>query len=173
MRSCRIFLIACCILAAHATVRADEPTPFEAAMAGGTIKTLARAFIATMNLDDVKSNAVEKLNRMGPEHYRWQYGQYYKVIKDLPPRLKRRYGVVEDMPKAQLVRNILSLDKKQFYEIVEAIPDATIAREIKNDARSGGAGAKGKDFMGQIQAVWQEIAGDMTRKPPVLGPKAE
>ncbi|MBF0331836.1 MAG: hypothetical protein HQL17_07850 [Candidatus Omnitrophica bacterium] len=154
------------IFGAAGVVRAAEPVSAQTVLAGSTAKTLARAFIATANIEDVKNNSIEKLNRMGPANYGKQYAKYYRVIKDLPAALKTKYGFTQDLPKAKMIKIIRSLDKKQFYTIIEAVPNATIARVAGAYFNDGNPAVKDKSFIERVQMGWAEIMGDMASKPP-------
>lgn len=148
--------------------RAGEAAGVQAAVVGSSVKTLARAFVATADLDEVKAVIIEKLSRMKPEIYRRQYARRYRVIKDLPDGLKKKYGLVEHLPKDRMIAVIRSWDKKKSYEIIEAVPNETLAREVGVYFHAGDKGEKDKGFMQKVQIVWKDVLDDLTRKPALL-----
>lgn len=158
-----LFLAGC--WAAGTEAFAAEPSAAQAAVAGSTVKTLARAFVAAANLDEVKNNTIVKMGRMSPVTYRKQYAKHYQVLKDLPAGLKKKYGIVEDLSRVEMIKIIRSLDKKQVYTIIEAIPNVTIAREVEAYFHKEGKDAPEMSFTEKVQALWQDIVVDMSQKP--------
>ena len=159
-----IFLVAWLVMGVCMFARAEAPTKAEISMAGGTIKTLAKAYIVTANLDQLKNSIIEKLNKLGPERYRQKYAAYYAVIRELPARLKSRYGITENMTREHLTRTVLSLNKAGIYELIEAIPDRVIAQEVKSYFDKDDPELKDKNFLEKVQMVWRDILGDMAHR---------
>ena len=99
---------------------------------GSTFKTLAKGFVAVMNIDKFKNDNISKINKLSPDKYKRKYAKVYEVIKELPPELKIKYGIISDMPKELLINRIESLDKKKIYEAIDLIPNNIIAKEFKS-----------------------------------------
>ena len=105
---------------------------------GTTIKTAVKAVIAVTNIENVKKKIINKLDRIDEGRFKAQYTSFYEIIKDLPPDIKATYEVTPYMTKAQMARNIKSVDKKEIYEIINRIPDKTVADLFKQYLREMG-----------------------------------
>ena len=126
---------------------------------GLTFKSLAKAYVVTLNINKFKEKYINKLERMEEEKFRTRYAKVYESIKELPPHLKATYGITEHMAKEEAIRNIESLEKKKAYEVINAIPDKLIAKlfkqhlsEKKEEIQRGK-----KNIVKQIKQLWSKI----------------
>ncbi|MCR4338154.1 MAG: hypothetical protein NUV91_10155 [Candidatus Omnitrophica bacterium] len=155
-------LILCFSRAAFAQPKASN----EDKIISATFKTLAKAFVATTDIEKLKKKNIDKLNKMDEEKFKKKYAETYKIIKDLPAPLKTRYGIIDKMTKEHAVRNIHSLDKKKTYEIIDAIPDAIIAREFKESLEKEKEQMKNSNVVEQIQKSWNRMISEMNKVEP-------
>ncbi len=162
----RLVLILFLIIGFSGSVDAADMTGPQAAVAGSAVKTLARAFIATADMAEVKANSIEKLNRMGPAMYQRQYAKHYKVFKDLPAELRKKYGFVPGLSKDRMISIIRAMNKGRIYAIIEAVPNETIAREVGGYFNHVDPEVKKLSLMQRARMAWDDLRGDMAQKPP-------
>jgi hypothetical protein len=148
-------------------VFAKEKFGFEDMIIGLTFKTLAKAFVATEDIDKLKKNNIEKLNKMDEEKFKKRYAKIYEAIKDLPSDLKVSYGITEHMSKEQAIKNIELLDKKKIYETVDSVPDTIIAKQFKQYLSEKKQEIEKSNIVEHINKLWDK----MTRKVNTSSPK--
>ena len=73
---------------------------------GSTFKTLAKGFVVVMDVNKFKKDNISKINKLRPDKYKKKYAKVYDAIKELPPNLKIEYGIVEDMSREQIIKDI-------------------------------------------------------------------
>ncbi len=134
---------------------------------GSTFKALAKAFVATADINRLKKNNIEKINKMNEEKFRKRYSGVYKIIKDLPVKLKVSYGITEAMSKGQAIRDIELLDKKKIYESIDSIPDTIIASQFKQYLSNKGHEIRKSSIVEQINNFWNKIMEKVNRAPTV------
>lgn len=122
-----------------------------------TFKNLAKAFVATTDINNFKKCNIDKLNKMDEKKFRKQYAKAYKVIKDLPPALKGSFRITEDMNKEQVIKNIESLDKKKMYKTIDSIPDTIIAGQFRQYLNEKKQEIQKSNVVEQINMVWNTI----------------
>ncbi|MCX5694010.1 MAG: hypothetical protein NT014_02570 [Candidatus Omnitrophica bacterium] len=122
-----------------------------------TFKALARGFVAVLDLDKFKKDNISMINKMQPEKFKIKYAKIYETLKDLPPELKAKYGISENMSKEQLIKDIELSDKKSIYESINAVPDAFIAKEFKEYLNQKNQGAQKIDLVKEINEFWGQI----------------
>jgi hypothetical protein len=140
---------------------AAENVSAEARVVGSTFKTLAKAYVATADIAQLKAKNIKRIEGMKDEWFDLKYTEVYRVIKALPAQVRTKYGITEDMTKAQAVRVIQSLDKNKIYDIIDKIPDPVIAeefnRQLKDDEEQGG------NLMSKINKVWDKIVAGINK----------
>lgn len=161
----RIFIAAILFVFMTCAVFADEQVSVQANMAGGTFKALAKAYLSAADFDGLKKNSIAKLKRMADRRYARKFVQYYAVLHDLPEPLRKKYGISPDMKKAQAIAMIASLDRKQAFVILDAVPNAAIAREVKRRFAGDNYQEQGEGFTQKVRMAWEELMGDISRKP--------
>jgi len=131
---------------------------------GSTFKTLAKGFVAIMDIDKFKKDNISKVNKLNPDKYKRKYAKVYEVIKELPPTLKIKYGINEDMPREQLIKDIESLDKKKTYELIDSIPNTFIAKEFKKYLNKQKQVIQESNLVKEINGFWNKVLAKI-RKP--------
>lgn len=122
-----------------------------------TFKGLARAYITTTDVNKLKKDSIDKLDKMDEKKFSKRYAEVYEVIKELPIKLKSRYGVTEAMTKEQAIHNINSLDKKKIYEGIDAIPDTFIVKQFRQYLDKEKQLVQGNNVLDQINKLWNTM----------------
>ena len=138
---------------------AEEKASAQDRIIGSTFKTLAKAFVATVDINKLKKNNIDKLNKMDEGKFKKHYVKVYGVIKDLPDNLKARYLVAEDFTKEEAIKDIKSLDKKKLYEIIDSIPDTIIAQQFRQYLAKQADRIQKSNLAQQINKLWNKIIG--------------
>lgn len=138
-------------------VFAQEKVSVEDKIIGLTFKTLAKALVVTVDIGKFKKNNIDKLNKMDKEKFKRQYAKAYEAIKDLPSKLKISYGIAEDMPKEQVIKDIESLDKKKIYETIDYIPDTIIAKQFKKYLSEKKQEIQKSSLVEEINKFWNKM----------------
>jgi hypothetical protein len=135
---------------------AGEPG-VEAKIVGPAFKTLAKAYVATANLKEVRSKSVARVESMREDHFRKRYAQVYAVLNKLPVKLLIKYGVTQSLSKDQAVVLIRGLEKKDLYEIVDAVPDEVIAQEFRKTFENDDLQGSASSLMVRVKETWGDI----------------
>lgn len=164
MRSVRMFFVVFLLAGAlvslgGVSVFAAGPTVVEARVVGSTFKTMAKAYVAASNLGDLRAKGVHRIKIMREDHYRKRYAQVYAVLSELPLKLLLKYGVTRDLTKAGAVTVIGSLEKKDLYEIIDAVPDAVIAREFRKTFEDDSSREGKLSVAERVKQTWADITG--------------
>ncbi len=138
-------------------VFAQENVSMEDKIIGSTFKTLAKAFVVMADIEKLKKNNIDKLNKMDKDKFKRRYTKVYEVIKDLPPKVKVSYGITEHMPKEQVITNIESLDKKKIYETIDSIPDTIIAKQFKQYLSEKKQEIQKSNMVEQVNKFWNKM----------------
>jgi hypothetical protein len=153
-----------CVLAfslcLHGLALAAENVTAQDRIVGGTFKTMAKAYIAASDIRQLKENNVKRIESMREDWFEKKYAEVYKVIKDLPPQLKKKYGIKEDMTKAQVIAVIRSLDKKQVYAIIDQVPDPMITEQF-NAQFSQKEGDPQNSLTDRIGSIWNKVVAEV------------
>ena len=136
---------------------AEEKTSVGDRIIGSTFKTLAKAFVVTVDIDALKKNNINKLKGMKEDKFKQRYAGVYEVIKDLPANLKVNYGIRENMTREQAIKNLEVLDKKKIYAIIDAVPDVIIAQQFKQYLSEKKHGLEESNVVEEINKFWQKI----------------
>ena len=144
---------------------AEKPTT-EERLVGGTFKALAKAYVATANIEDLKAKNIRRIEVMKPERFQTKYAEVYAVAKALPPKIKAKYGFTEQMTKAEAVRIVRTLDRPKLYEIIDNVPDAVIAEKFFERQGQGGPSDEGKNLMESIGKAWEKLERKVNKAPP-------
>ncbi|MCX5704624.1 MAG: hypothetical protein NTZ92_00915 [Candidatus Omnitrophica bacterium] len=143
---------------------AQEKISMEDKIIGSTFKTLAKTFVVMVDIDKLKKDNINKLNKMDKEKFIKRYAKAYEVIKDLPPELKISYGITENMPKEQAIKNIESFDKKNIYKLIDSIPDTIIAKQFKKYLSEKKEEVQKSSLVAQINKFWNKMV-EKVNKP--------
>lgn len=118
---------------------AEEPVPanqratLKEKLIGTFVKTFAKSYVATHNLEKFKEKNIKKLLKMDEAKFQRVYKKLYnEMIADLPQHLKDMYGVTENMTREKAIARINEFkSKKQIYKMINAVPNKMIAKHFK------------------------------------------
>jgi hypothetical protein len=142
---------------------ADQVTVQER-FVGGTFKTMAKAYIATADIRQLKDKNIKRIENMREDWFNKKYAEAYKVIQDLPSKIRTRYGIKANMTKAQAIAVIRSLDKKQIYEIIDQVPDPMISEQF-NAQFSHKSGDTKDNLTDRIGKIWAKVVAEVNAPP--------
>ncbi len=145
-------------------VWAEVRSSVEDKMISSTIKSLAKAYVATADIEKLKKKNIERIRKMDAARFRQQYDDAYETLKDLPHKLKVRYSIKETMTKEQAIANIVSLDKKTIYETIDAVPDAIVAEQVRLRLKKDKPDGKPATLMEKVGAVWNSLVKKISRE---------
>jgi len=151
------FIIILLLGVASSACFAQEDVGLQDKIIASTFKTLARTFVAAVDIEKLKEVNAAKINKMDEEKFDKRYAAAYKIIKDLPPDVKTHYGVFEVMTKKWAIANMRLLDKKRIYALIDEVPDKIIAGQFKTYIMKQKTELQDVDLMGRIQEFWQRI----------------
>ena len=161
----RIVIIYILTLGLTATAfAADNPTT-EERLVGGTFKTLAKAYVATLNVEDLKAKNIKRIESMKPEWFSRKYAEVYGVAKELPPKIKAKYRITERMTKNEAISIVETLDKPKLYELIDNVPDPVIAEKFF-DHLPGDGSKSGGNLMDSIGQAWDKLVKKINRSTP-------
>jgi hypothetical protein len=132
---------------------AGQKSGMDNAKIASIFRSLAKAFIATADINQLKEQSINELRQMSEEKFRKEYAEVYRAIQGLPVHLKNRYRITAATTKAQVIQDIRSLNKNKVYELIDAVPDAVIAGEFMQYLNKKGNG-QSSNTAGQINAFW-------------------
>jgi hypothetical protein len=126
-------------LSLSANVFADEPAParpretLKEKLIGGFVKTFAKTYVATHNLERFKEKNIKKVLKMDEAKFQRVYGKIYKeMIVDAPQHLKDLWGIEEHMTREKVITRLNSFtNKKQIYAVINSVPNKMIAQHFK------------------------------------------
>lgn len=145
----------------------NATTIVEEKLIGSTFKTLAKAFVATTNLDELKQRNMLKLISMDTEKFKTKYRKVYPFIKDLPSDIRQQYGIEEDMSKDQAIKNINSIDNKRAYGLIDSIPDTTIANIYEKYCGKITKQIQKNNIIQEIHQVWSNLTANIEKNKTV------
>jgi len=123
----------------------------------GTIKTLAKIFVRTVDLEKVKARQIKALSKMKEAKFQKRYAEVYNVLKDLPPGLLAHEGITEHMTKQEAIKEIRRIDKPDLIDSIDKIPDHVIVKYVKEWLRRKPHQSKDKTFLQQTDSLWKKF----------------
>ena len=145
---------------------AKEKVSIEDMIIGSIFKSLAKAFVAVTDINKLKKDNIDKLNKMDTDKFRRRYAKVFEVIKDLPPELKSKYGVTVHMTKEQTIKNIESFDKETINETIDSIPDTIIVKQFKKYLSEKKQEIQKGKLAEQINKFWNKIVDKINEPVP-------
>lgn len=133
---------------------------------GSIFKGLAKAYVTMTDIDKLKKDNIDKLNKMDAEKFQRRYAKVYEVIKDLPSDLKVSYGVTEHMTKEQVIKNIESFDKEKINGTIDSIPDTIIVKQFKKYLSEKKQEIQKSNLAEQINKFWNKIIEKVNKPAP-------
>lgn len=134
---------------------------------GAAFKALAKTFVLTADMDKLKRDNIVKIRNMDEAKFKKRYTRVYAAIKGLPEKVKITYGISDVMDKKQAVRNIESLDKKKACEIIDAVPDALIAKEFLRYISNKKGQTRQTNVTEQVSIFWKRTTEKLNISSPV------
>lgn len=153
----RALLLLVTALSFQSLLFAEEKSRIEDKIIGSTFKTLAKAFVVTVDINKLKQVNIDKIKRIDEEKFRKRYIALYRVVKDLPFPLKASYKITEHMTKEQAEQIIDSLDKQKIYRIIDAVPDRIIVDQFRQYLGSAKQKLQRTNIVEQINKLWNKI----------------
>jgi len=153
----RIILLLVIGLGFQSCAFAVEKVSLQDKAIGSTFKTLAKGFVVVMDIDKFKKDNISQINKLRPDKYKRKYAKVYEALKELPPNLKTKYGIIEDMPREQLIKGIELFNKKKIYEMIDLIPNTIIAKEFKRYLNKKKQGIQESNIVKQVNEFWNKI----------------
>lgn len=138
---------------------ADQKLSVQDWTISSTLKILAKAYVASSDINALKKKGLAGLDAMSDERFRDKYQKVYLIIKDLPSDIKADYGISESMNKTQAVRIIEGLDKKKAYALIDAIPDQMVCAEFKKYLSKNASVEKKESLSEKIDRFWRHATG--------------
>ncbi|MBU1912038.1 MAG: hypothetical protein KKB22_00690 [Candidatus Omnitrophica bacterium] len=93
-------------------------------------KILAKAYVSTTDIEILKKENIDRINKMDEESFHWFYLDFYEHISKVS-FININYGLNEDISKEGAVSKIKSLDKQKLYAIIDSLPNEIIIGEFK------------------------------------------
>ena len=162
----RIVILIAILITLALTCFAQENISTADRIIGSTFKVLAKGFVEIADINKLKNN-IDRINKMSEDKFKKRYTEAYKVIKDLPPELKLRYGITEATTKEQIIKDIDSLDKSKIYEIIDSIPDEIIAKQFKQYLSEKKEEIQKSNIVEQINKFWNKMINNVSSRPKV------
>ncbi|MDD4953427.1 MAG: hypothetical protein PHG40_00785 [Candidatus Omnitrophica bacterium] len=155
----RFFLLLTIAIFYPASIYAQENVDLADRVIAATFKTLAKGYTVGVNIDKLKEDSIAKLQRMDEDKFRKRYAEVYAAIKDLPPELKLKYRISQDMTKEQVISAISGADKKKIYELIDSVPDKAISTQFKKYLIKKKQDIQKSNIAAQVNRAWERITG--------------
>jgi len=122
-----------------------------------TIKTLAKAFVQMVDLEQLRTKHIKSLSRMTEAKFQKRYIEIYDIVKDIPPPLRVKYGITEHLSRKEAMRGIGHLDRTDLVQIIDGIPDEVVIKYVKIYIKKNVDQAKDQIDLWQIDSLWKKI----------------
>lgn len=144
---------------------AEEKISWEERLIGSAFKNLARAFVAIVDIKKLKKDNIKKLKKMDEQKFKKRYAEVYEFIREFPAALKNSYAIKEEMPRAQAIKNIESLNKQKIYGIIDSLSDKTVSDIFKRYLAEKKEQIQQSNLMQQVNRTWNKIIAGARAKP--------
>lgn len=104
-------------------------------LVGGTIKNLARIFVKTSNLPQIKTKYIKKIASMKEDKFRKYYMKFYVVYQQLPVDLKEDFVFTENATKTEIIGMIERVNKSDLLAIIDKVPSEFIVDQTRYYSR--------------------------------------
>ena len=122
-----------------------------------TFKTLAKAYVATANLEKIKKTQMSHLEGMDNDKFQKRFNKIQATLSPLPASFKSKYGLKDQMTKEEVIMEIEKLDKKRISQMIEETPDSFIAFQFKKYLNDFKQDTKESDWVKKIHEFWESI----------------
>lgn len=102
---------------------------------GGTIKNLAKVFVKTANLPQLKAKYTKMIIKMREDKFQKYYQKFYVVYKQLPADLRHDYVFSERISKQEVIAKIDQVSKRDLMKIISKVPSEFIVKQTKHYTR--------------------------------------
>ncbi len=122
-----------------------------------TLKSLAKAYVATADINKLKAKYTQKLEKMGGDKFKDRFPNVYDLVKDLPDSMRQEYSILSNMTAQEAVVIAKKLNKNRIYQIIDAIPDETIISSFNEYALKAHDPTANEGMMSKINSVWKNV----------------
>jgi hypothetical protein len=158
----RILMVLVFALCCQGFVLAADNVTVQDRMVAGTFKTMAKAYIATADLGQLKDKNIGRIESMREDWFTKQYAEVYAAIQDLPAQLKHKYRIRQNMTKREVIEVIRSLDKKEICQIIDQVPDGVISEQFNAQFNSNNGETK-EGLMERVRMIWDKVVTAVNR----------
>jgi hypothetical protein len=134
---------------------AQKPS-VEDALVGSMFKTMAKTYLAAVDIEKFKANNISRVNGFNEESFRRHYARFLRVAGK-SPRLKKEFGLSPDMAKEKAISLFRSLDKKKLYRMIDAVPDQVVNDEFKLYLSREKIKSRNRNIGDQVKMVWANL----------------
>ncbi len=120
-----------------------------------TFKLLARGFLLITDFEALKTKGIKKINKMSEEKWQKRSRKVKEILKDLPADVRQTYGFRQDMSRQEVIRSIKGFDKKMAQALIDAVPDALIAKRFREYRSRSSRELSGTGQLEQVKNLWQ------------------
>ncbi|MFH1691069.1 MAG: hypothetical protein ABIC68_00655 [Candidatus Omnitrophota bacterium] len=124
---------------------------------GTTFKMLAKSFVRVMDIEKLKRNNIAKIEKMNEGKFEKRRAKIYSFTKDLPPDIRERFAISQDVSRQEVVAQIRMMDKRAIYEIINKMPDQVIAGYFRQEISKGKESLAKSSAVGQIKKFWSKV----------------
>ena len=127
----------------------NDNNKFSDTIIANTLKSIAKAYVSTANLDNLIKKLTSSINNMSEETFRKKYLTIYPIIRQ-SPGLASMYP--ESLSKKRAKAIIYGIDKDKIYKTIDALSNKAIAEKCVSyiNKRS----AKTKSSSDKLNGLW-------------------
>jgi len=104
--------------------------PAKIRLIGFIFKVVAKGIVVAVTPNALKTEAVDKINKMSEEDFRVRYHDFYEHFANNRVSTDA-YGFHSKMTRSEAVEFINTLNKDKMFALIEFLPDTFIANEFK------------------------------------------
>lgn len=113
----------------EADIKGEEKTNIDDRFISTTIKLMAKAYIATVDLEGIKKKQIEKIMHMEEKDFKARLGKFCGELRGTP--IEGIYGISGASTREYVISVIKRLEKKDITRIVDSISDKLAADKVK------------------------------------------
>lgn len=141
-----------CAVPAHA----GQKLNVQDQLIASSLKTTAKAYVVSMDLEKVKQKHLVPISRMNEAEFKARYFEMFEIIRR-SPRLWNEFGIRPEMTPDQASAKISKLSKKQICGIIDAIDDAAVAAKFHEYLDNRNQGVDNENILDQVKRVWESV----------------
>ena len=151
-----LVLSALSMAGAPAAEAAGQKACAEDILVGSMFKTMAKAYLATVDIKGFKENTINQLNAFDEQGFHRHYARFFRVV-DKSPRLSKEFGLSPNMPREKALAVVRSLDKKKLSRMIDAVPNPVVNEEFKLYLSREKIKSRDKNIADQVRMVWAKL----------------